>query len=153
MGQKFVRLKKQAQTQLKDQAAPFRHSVVGPLGGQESFMKTTDASPVAKKRMRWWIPATIISLDQFPDGPGNLLDRHVGIDAVLIEEVDSVRPHAFERLVGHKPNSFRSAIQPGAGIAIFEREFRGNDHFVANRRERVANQRFVRFSVRLCGVE
>lgn len=48
--------------------------------------------------------------DQLAHRACYLLDRHVGIDAVLIEEVDPVRPESPQRRVGHLPDVLRTTI-------------------------------------------
>ena len=38
--------------------------------------------------------------DQLPDGAGDVLDRHVRVDAVLVEQVDAIGPQPLQRRVG-----------------------------------------------------
>jgi hypothetical protein len=60
--------------------------------------------------------------DQLAHCPGDVLDRDVGVDAVLVEQVDPVGLQALERRVGHVPDVFRPAVQaaalPGAGVNV-----------------------------------
>ena len=46
---------------------------------------------------------TLPCLDQLLHRPGHVLDRHVRVDAVLIEQVDGVDPEPLERGLGDLP--------------------------------------------------
>ena len=52
-------------------------------------------------------------LDQIPHCSGNLFDWHIGIDPVLIEQVNGVNPQAPERCFGKPPDLLRSTIESG----------------------------------------
>jgi hypothetical protein len=87
--------------------------------------------------------------------PGDVFDRHVRIDAVLIEEVDPIRLESSQRGVGDFAIMCRSAVQSDLlAVLELEAEFRRNHHSIANRSERFADELFVRERpVRLGGVE
>jgi hypothetical protein len=34
--------------------------------------------------------------NQIPDGARDVLDRHIRIDAMLVEQIDAIRPEPFE---------------------------------------------------------
>jgi hypothetical protein len=54
------------------------------------------------------LPSRIRSFDRARD----LLDRHVGIHAVLIEQIDPIRLEPLERRVGDLADVRRPAVQP-----------------------------------------
>ena len=54
--------------------------------------------------------------DQFLHRTGDILDRDVRIDAVLIKEIDPVGLEALERRIRHRPDAFGAAVgAAGAG--------------------------------------
>ena len=50
-------------------------------------------------------------LDQVLDRSRHVFDRHVGIDAVLIEQIDAVGPEPLQRGLGDLPDVLRPAVQ------------------------------------------
>jgi hypothetical protein len=73
--------------------------------------------------------------DQLLHSPSDVLDRNIGIDAVLIEQVNAVGLQAPEGCLGHLPDVLRAAVQPAAlsGIrADVEVELGGYDDLVAD---------------------
>ncbi len=81
--------------------------------------------------------------DQVFHGAGDLLDGHLRIDAVLVEQVDAVRAQTLERRVGHLPDALRPAVQALAGVALAKAEL-GRDHdLVAHRLQRLPDHAFV----------
>src|SRR5258705_1222080 len=96
-------------------------------------------------------------LDQILHRTRHMLDRHVGINPVLIQQVDDVDLQPLQRCLSdladvlgpavHADRPSRLGIEPPA-------ELGGDHHLVAKRRERLADQRFVRErAIDLCGVE
>jgi hypothetical protein len=61
---------------------------------------------------------------------GNLFDRHVRVDPMLIEEIDAVGFEALERGLRNLLNVLRAAIEPRKGVNV-ESEFGGNHHLLA----------------------
>ena len=51
-------------------------------------------------------------LNQFLHRASHIFDRHVGINPVLIEQVDDVRPEPLERGFGDFLDVLRTAVQP-----------------------------------------
>ena len=49
--------------------------------------------------------------DQILDGARHVLDRHVGIDAVLIEQIDHVDPQTLQRSIRDLPDVFGTTVQ------------------------------------------
>jgi hypothetical protein len=89
--------------------------------------------------------AHLALLDQLLDGPGDLLDRHVGVDAVLVEQVDPVGAQPPQRVVYARADCLRAAVEPGlaAGAEEVEAEL-GRDHdLLAYGFERLADQLLV----------
>src|SRR5512140_3848815 len=80
-------------------------------------------------------------LDQLLDRPGDVLDRYVRVDAVLIIEIDRLDAEPLERALGHLPYVVEPAAEPhllAVGIEL-EAEFRGDDYLPAERRERLTD--------------
>jgi hypothetical protein len=77
--------------------------------------------------------------DQIAEDAGDVFDRHVGVDAVLMEEVDPLDPEPRERALDRPPHVLRPAVHGGrpahpARIAIrtqVEAELGGDHHAVA----------------------
>ena len=92
-------------------------------------------------------------LDQLLDRPGDLLDGDVGVDAVLVVEVDRLDAESLERALG----GVLDRVGPAAGrlpIHVDEAELGGDDDLAAERRERFADELFVgERAVHLGGVE
>jgi hypothetical protein len=82
--------------------------------------------------------------DQVLDRARYILDRHIGVDAVLIKEVNHFRTKPLERLVAYLADVFGSAVHAG-NLATFdvESEFGCDYHLVAHRRQRLANNLLV----------
>jgi len=92
--------------------------------------------------------------DQFLHRPRDLLDRHVRVDAVLVEEVDAVGLEASQRLLGDPTDPLGPAVEARPRISVLEAELRRDHDLVAERGERLADDLLVRVgTVRLCGVE
>jgi hypothetical protein len=94
-------------------------------------------------------------VDQLLDRSGNVLDRDVRVDAVLVEQVDPVRSEPLERRVDAALDRRRAAVEP-APVLFFEveAELRRDHDLVAHRLERLAHELLVRERpVHLCGVE
>ena len=94
--------------------------------------------------------------DQVADGPGHLLDRHVGIDAVLVVEVDRLDAQPLQRALRHLANVLRPAVEPGllSILVPLEGELGGDHDLSAERRECLAEELLVpERAVRLRGVE
>lgn len=83
--------------------------------------------------------ADLARADQSADDTGGVFDRHVGVDAVLIQQVDLLDPEARERALDRPPHVLRPAVHAGrpahaARIAIraqLEAELGGDHHAVA----------------------
>ena len=95
-------------------------------------------------------------LDQFLDRARNVFDGHIGIDAVLVEQIDEVGLETLERGVG----DFADVVRPAVETALsaldpdFESKLGGDDDVLAKRRERLADQVFVRvWPVNFGGIE
>ncbi len=96
--------------------------------------------------------------DQLAQSACNLLDRHIGIDPVLIEQVDTISLQAPERRLGHHADVLRPTVEPtaafgGDGIDV-EAELGRNHHPISHRGQGLADQFFIdERAVRLCRVE
>ena len=58
-------------------------------------------------------------VDELGERADRLLDRRVGIDAMLVEEVDGVDPQTLQRGIRDLPDAFGAAVEP-AGSAVTE---------------------------------
>src|SRR3954471_16080683 len=88
----------------------------------------------------------------------DILDRHVRVYAVLVEEVDRVDAQPLERCLGNFPDVLRTAVEaaaPHGGARVdVETKLGRNDDLRAEGRERFADQLLIRpRAVRFRGVE
>jgi hypothetical protein len=92
-------------------------------------------------------------LNQLLDGAGDVFDRHVLIDAVLIEEVDRVCPEPLQRAFDCSTDVVGIAVER-AGLLEIPAEL-GRDHdLLANRSQRLTDKLLIcERAVDLCGVE
>ena len=82
--------------------------------------------------------------DQVPDCGGDLLDRNVRIDTVLVEEVDGVDAQRLERVLRDLADAFRAAVEPaGCSRTKVEAKLRGDDDFVSEWLQGLADEFFV----------
>jgi hypothetical protein len=96
--------------------------------------------------------------DQLLHGPGDVPDRHIGVDAVLVQKVDAVGLETLQHPVGRDLYVLGTAVQAGMAIPRLgvdvRAELRGDRHLLAERCERLADEFFVRErAVCLGGVE
>ena len=81
-------------------------------------------------------------LHQVLDRAGDVLDRDLGIDAVLVEEIDAVGAKALEHPFDGELDVIRAAVEPRAPLAGLEVDVPaelGRDHdLVAERRDAFA---------------
>ena len=66
-------------------------------------------------------------LDQLLHGAGDVLDRDARVDAVLVEQVDRVRPEPLQRGVDAAPDRLRAAVEAAAVLP----PSKSNPNFVA----------------------
>ena len=96
-------------------------------------------------------------LDEFLDGAGDVLDRHVRVDPVLVVQVDACRPEPLQRRVGGLPDVLGAAGQARSArpsASKREPELGGDDDLVAERCEGFADEFLVdERAVDLGGVE
>src|SRR5271165_7288778 len=83
--------------------------------------------------------------DQLLDRARDVFHRHGRIDAVLIEQVNMVRPQPLQRTLDYLADLFRSAIEPDCLLLLvdLEAELRADENLVANGLQRLPNQLFV----------
>ena len=75
------------------------------------------------------------SLDEVFDGSGDVFDRDLGVDAVLVEQVDVVGAQPSQRALDGLGEVLGAAIEPGAGGAVVaEAELGGNHDLIADGR-------------------
>jgi DNA-binding transcriptional LysR family regulator len=92
--------------------------------------------------------------DQVLHRARHVLHRHLGVHAVLVEQVDAVGAQALQEASQTGADALRPAVLALGGIALLEAELGGDDDLVAHRRQRFADQLLVREgAVGLGGVE
>jgi hypothetical protein len=96
-------------------------------------------------------------VDQLLHRAGDILDRHLGVDPVLVVQVDAVGAQPTQRVVDGTPDAVRPAAQTARFDPVLgerEAELRGDLHLVPHRFEGLADDFFVRErAVHFCGVE
>jgi hypothetical protein len=93
--------------------------------------------------------------DEVFDCPGDVLDRYLWVDAVLVQQVDGGHAEPLQGVLDGGPDVLRPAVQTGGPVAVVaEAELGGNDDLVAYRRQGLADQGLVgERAVDLGGVE
>jgi len=93
--------------------------------------------------------------DQLRDRAGDVFDRYIRIDAVLVEQVDRVGPESLQRSLDAALDCLGSAVKAAAVVALQVESELGRDHdLLAYGDECFADEFFVRErAIDLCGVE
>jgi hypothetical protein len=94
--------------------------------------------------------------DEIPHRAGDVFDRHVWVDAVLVQKIDRVDPEPPQRPLDRVTNALRSAVEPVATPAGTEvmAEFGGNHHAMAERLQSLTHKRLIgEGAVHLRGIE
>ncbi|GAA1728738.1 hypothetical protein GCM10009809_25410 [Isoptericola hypogeus] len=81
--------------------------------------------------------------DQLADRAGDVLDGHVGVDAVLVEQVDPVGAQSPQRRVRDASDLLGPAVEAALPALDVEAELRGDDDLVADGLERLAHELLV----------
>src|SRR5208283_2096951 len=96
-------------------------------------------------------------LNQLLHGSGDFFDRHVGVNAVLIVQIDDISLQALQRALGGFLDVFWPTVQPGlfSGTRInLEPELGGDHHLVAKWSEGFTHELFVcERAIYFCRVE
>src|SRR5689334_9333578 len=82
--------------------------------------------------------------DQLIHGAGDLLDRHIRVDAMLVEDIDTVSFQTRKRLVDNGADSLRAAVETNLWTSIPETEFCGDHHLITDRRQSLSDKFLVR---------
>ena len=99
---------------------------------------------------------TLPARDELADGAGDVLDRHVRVDAVLVEQVDRVDAEPLQRRRRRRGGSARAGVSMPCIRAVDDvpAELRRDDDLVADRRDRLADELLVDVrAVHLGGVD
>jgi hypothetical protein len=97
-------------------------------------------------------------VDQILHRAGDVLDRDIGIDPVLVEKVDRLDPRPLQRTFGRLPDPFGAAVESvgtasAAGSKVVAK-LGGDDDVLPERLQRFANKLLVgERAVDLGGVE
>ena len=87
------------------------------------------------------------------DDASDVFNWHLGIDAVLVVEIDMIGPQLFERLEYDAPDALGPTVESNGSING-KSELCGNLHLVAKWLERFADERFIDVrTADLCGIE
>jgi hypothetical protein len=68
--------------------------------------------------------------DQVLNRASDIFDRDVGIDAVLVEEIDCIDAQSLQRRIRVLTNAFGPAVESFGRSALLEAEFRGDDNIL-----------------------
>lgn len=60
--------------------------------------------------------------DEFGHGADHVLDGHLGVDPVLVEQVDAVGPQSLQRLLDHRADALGPAVEREAPLGALEIE-------------------------------
>ncbi len=95
-------------------------------------------------------------LDQLLQRSRNVFDRHVGINTMLIKQIDTIRPESFERSFRNLFDVFGPAINTNL-LALWpnlETKLRRDHYLVTKRSKRFAHQLFIHeWSINFRGIE
>ena len=72
--------------------------------------------------------ANLASLDQVTDRACDVLDRHLGVDAVLVEQVDPVGVQSGQGCVRDPLDLFGAAVQAGRAAVFYSPPELGGGH-------------------------
>ncbi len=90
------------------------------------------------------IVANLAFANQILQCADDIFDRHVQVNPVLIEQVDIVRPQAFQRGFRDCTNGCRTAVSADdAAVLQLEAKLGGNDQVFSIRSQGFAQQNFV----------
>ncbi len=92
--------------------------------------------------------------NQIRHGARDVFDRHVGVHAVLVVEVDRVHAQSLQRAFGDLLDVVGPAVQDLLPVGThLEPEFRGDDDLAAERLQRLADDLLVDGAVNLRRIE
>src|SRR5579864_7650993 len=84
-------------------------------------------------------------LNQVLHGPSHIFDRNIRVYAVLIKQIDDIRPEALERGLGHFLDMHRAAIEASLlAVGELKPKFRCNRYLASKRNESFADEFFIR---------
>ena len=81
--------------------------------------------------------------DQRLDRARHVFDRHVGIDTMLVQQIDAVGSEALERGVDHRPDVVRPAVEASRAAPEVEAELGGDSDAVTDWRQRFPDELLV----------
>ena len=100
-----------------------------------------------RRRLREAEVFDLALLDQIEDGARDVLDRHIRVDTVLIEQIDRLDAQPSQRSIRDLSDVLGPAVHADlfafAGQVEREPELRGDHHPVADRTERLAHELLV----------
>ena len=92
--------------------------------------------------------------DQLFDRAGNVLDRDVRIDPMLVQKIDAVGTETLEGGIDDRFDVLRAAVETTSASFDVEPELRRDSHVVANGCERFADKLLARVGpVHFGGIE
>ena len=98
--------------------------------------------------------AHLALLDKISHCASHLFHGDIGIDAVLIEEIDHIGVEPAQGGLGHGADILRPAVQPIGHLAVLETELGGDHHLVPERGQRLPQQQLViAWAISLGGIE
>src|SRR5687767_4611639 len=85
--------------------------------------------------------------DELLHGSRDVLDRHVRVDAMLVEQVDGLDAQPLQRAVGRPADRLGPAVEATSLVPVLveaESELRGDGDLPVEWRERLADELFIR---------
>ena len=121
---------------------PFHEGVLGLNRGHWLHrMRSTDGRDV---RLRKAEVQDLARGDQVLDRARHVLDRHVGIDTMLVQEIDAVGSEALERGIDHRLDVVGPAVETSSAALEVEAEFGSDADAVTDWRQRFPDEFLVR---------
>src|SRR6476469_2120017 len=85
--------------------------------------------------------------DQVAHGAGDILDRHSGIDTMLVKQVDGLNPQSAKRTLDRLSDMIRTTVHPAPILTCrqidIETELGRDDHLVPERAQRLADDQLI----------
>ena len=121
-------------------------------GGETRIMRGTYGpdqpyTEMAARALKLWTKYERPWKRQFLHRTGDVFNRHLGINSVLVEEIDDAGPETLQRRVGDLLYALRPAVQAASVLAVFidiPSELGGDEDLVAIGRQRFAHEFFIR---------
>ena len=107
-------------------------------------MRGVSAPDVLLTGLRQTQEAHLSFAHQFAHRPDDIFNRHLGIDAMLKKQIDTIRPQPSQRALNHLSNVRRAAVGTGdCPVFDLKTELRGYDDLIAFSLQCASQQLFI----------